>query len=245
MEELNEELLQAKVKAYNERQGSLIGYDCPKCKNRGDTAEIKNGYMVIKICECQNIRRNIRRIHASGLEDLINDYTFERFETPERWQVIAKAKAQEYIADGAGKWFVAMGKPGTGKSHICTAIAGTLLNAGRNLRYMLWRSDAARLKSMITDTDAYQKEISEYKNAQVLYIDDFWKGAVSAADVNLAFELLNERYARRKTMTIISTERSMEELLSIDESIGSRIYERSKGYCVITGSVNWRLRNGK
>jgi DNA replication protein DnaC len=44
--------------------------------------------------------------------------------------------------------------------------------------------------------------------------------------------------------TIISSERSMEDLLQIDEAVGSRIYQRSKDFLLsIQGeNKNWRLR---
>ena len=75
----------------------------------------------------------------------------------------------------------------------------------------------------------------------MLYIDDFFKGSVSDADINLAFELLNDRY-NSKRMTILSSERSVEDILELDEAIGSRIYERSKGFYARLPAKNWRLR---
>ena len=35
---------------YNATQGSLTGYDCPKCKNRGSVAVAKDGYQVMVEC---------------------------------------------------------------------------------------------------------------------------------------------------------------------------------------------------
>ena len=64
----------------------------------------------------------------------------------------------------------------------------------------------------------------------------------SAADVGLAFDLIDYRYCNRKLITIISTERTVDEMKSIDEAIGGRIYEMSKGYCVEFGSGNKNQR---
>lgn len=61
----------------------------------------------------------------------------------------------------------------------------------------------------------------ELKMVYVFYIDDFIKETVTDADINIAFELLNARYNDHEKLTIISTEKS------IDEALGSRIYERS------------------
>ena len=94
------------------------------------------------------------------------------------------------------------------------------------------------------DQEEYNKRMWKLKTVSVLYIDDFLKcrGAPSDSDINIAFELLNARYNNTKLTTIISTERSISEILGLDEALGSRIVERSKGYCIKAASENWRLR---
>lgn len=231
-----------RARVQNAQPGSLTGLDCPICRNRGYVFKAVNGAVVACECRCMPKRRSIRRISESGLADLLEVMTFDRYETPEPWQKTAKAAAMDYAENGDGHWFMATGNPGTGKSHLCTAIAGALMDRGRDMRYMLWRGDSVRLKAMITDAGSYQEEMCRLKAVQVLYIDDFLKGKVTEADVNLAFELLSDRYNRRHAATIISSEKSVEEILDIDEALGSRIYERCKGYLVRTGRQNWRLR---
>ena len=61
------------------------------------------------------------------------------------------------------------------------------------------------------------------------------------ADINLAYQLLNERYNTRRR-TIISSERSIEDILRIDEAVGGRIFELAREYCVMTANVNLRLK---
>lgn len=41
--------------------------------------------------------------------------------------------------------------------------------------YMPYRETVTRIKQIITDDEAYSKEISKYKKARVLLIDDFAK----------------------------------------------------------------------
>ena len=82
----------------------------------------------------------------------------------------------------------------------------------------------------------------------MLYIDDFLKcgknEVPTKADTDVALEILMARYNQPDKLTVISTERSISELLELDEALGSRIYERSKGFCLRnTGTdKNWRLR---
>lgn len=104
---------------------------------------------------------------------------------------------------------------------------------------MLWRDASTRLKGLVNMVYDYEQEIQALKEADVLYIDDFFKTGInkngtiekpSEADIKLAHEILNVRYMRRDLITIISSEFMVEEILDFDEAVGSRIFERSKGY---------------
>lgn len=230
----------------NEMAGSLTGVHCPECLDNGYIMERRGIELVSVECRCMAKRRSLWRMEKSGLGDMLERYTFDRFQIPEPWQQNAKRKALDYLSDHEGKWFVATGNPGSGKTHLCTAICGGLLNAGLEVRYMLWRDDAVRIKAAVSDAEEYYHLLSPLKRVQVLYIDDFFKAAnVTSGDMNLAFELLNARYNRKDLVTIISTELSVDKILNIDEAVGSRIFERSKGYYLrFDGAAkNWRLRN--
>lgn len=237
------DLKQAKVDAFNDLSGSLTGYDCPLCKNRGYTAELRDGYVTTVECQCISKRRYLKLIRESGLETALQENTFDRYKTPQPWQADAKAQAQKYVKDWRGHWFFIGGTVGSGKTHLCTAICGELLNAGIPLRYLQWRADAPMLKSAVKDGETYRELITPLKTVRALYIDDLFKGGITDADINLAFDLLNIRYADPNLATIISSEKTIKELVDVDKGIGSRIVERSRGFCTsVTGDEkNWRL----
>ncbi len=221
-------------------QGDKTGYDCPLCRNKGFIAKVRNGVMALTECECMVRRRSMKRIEDSGLKPVIENYRFDNFLTESKWQRDAKSIAADFLERGSG-WFVMVGSPGSGKTHLCTAICGKLIERNKSVRYMVWRRDAPRLKASVNDRSVYDKIMDDFDKADVLYIDDFWKGTISEADINLAFELLNSRYNNRSKITIISSEKTIEDILDIDEAIGSRIYERSKGAYIVTQNQNWRL----
>jgi len=232
---------QAKADTINELTGALEGDDCPLCKNRGYIANVDNGAIRLCRCSCMAKREALREIKRSGLTDILERCTLESYSTPNAWQRQAKTLAEKFIASPDG-WFVATGGVGSGKTHLCTAICGKLLNAGVPTRYMQWRTDAPRLKALVNDREDYERMINPYKRTRCLYIDDFYKGTVTDADVKLAFELLNERYNSIRLITIISSEKSISEIMKVDEAIGSRIYERGKNYLLeIAKGNNWRL----
>lgn len=231
--------MDAKVAAINNLPGPLRYIDCPECRNKGFIAVRAGQAISYRECGCMPKRRVMRRMHESGLDSIIRDYTFASYRAAEPWQADMLTRAQQYAAEPKGWWYVC-GTPGTGKTHLCTAICGALLKRGQDVRYMLWREDAPRLKALITDAEVYEAEMQTLKDVGVLYIDDFFKGSITEADKNLAFELLNARYNRR-AITIISSERTIEDVLDIDEGLGSRIHERAAGNTFRTAGGNRRL----
>lgn len=237
-----------RVDAVNSTPGTLEGIECPECLNRGYSA-VLDGETGIKMveCKCMSKRRSIERIERSGLKDMLADKTMETWQTPERWQAQARKLALQY-ADKPDGWFVMAGHSGTGKSHLCTALTGLLIGKGMEARYMLWRDVSVRAKAVVNDDYEYRKIIEPLKQVSVLYIDDLFKTGKgqnpTIGDVNLAFEILNHRYNSPKKITIISSELTVEQMLEVDEAVGSRIYEKSKGfYLSLEDMKNWRLKD--
>lgn len=243
-----EQRQQMRADSLNSEQGSLTDVDCSKCKNRGYIAIVRDYAVVCVECECVKQRKAIREIKRSGLANVLGRHTLDSYTAEEEWQQQAKETAEKFLRQGRGKWLLAVGVPGAGKTHLCTAVCGELLNKGYGVRYMLWRDEVTKLKQASTDGEFYKKMIDRWKQAQVLYIDDFFKVGKneepSTADVGMAFEILNFRYADINKTTIISTERTIGQILDIDEAVGSRIFERAKDFTIrfdIKGK-NYRLR---
>lgn len=200
--------------------------------------------MFSRECECMKRRRSLRSIRKSGLGDMLSRYTFDNYETPDERRALIKETAERFVDSDTG-WFFIAGHSGSGKTHICTAICSALMDKGNEVKYMLWRDENIALKSCITEYDEYQRRISKLKDVPVLYIDDFWKvrdGSLTNADVNLTFEIINARYNDMSKRTIISTELMYSDIIRVDEAIGGRIFERSRGFSVKAPDENWRLR---
>lgn len=217
----------------------LGGVDCPVCNNTGHIVEGDALNMVSRECECMKKRRSMRSIRNSGMVDMLERYTMDSYQTTNKEQALVKETAQRYLESPSG-WFFVFGRSGSGKTHICAAICSGLIEQGHEVKFMPWRDEILALKACQMDQEVFEKRMKKLQTVPVLYIDDFFKGSVSDADINLAFQILNTRYNDRKLRTIISSEHTMNEILGLDEAVGGRIYERARGFGVPAPKGNWR-----
>lgn len=265
-EEASRVLAQIKADTFNASRGDLNekgplgGMNCPKCLNRGfimAAVEVNSCQYETRVreCGCMVVRRNVRRLERSGLKDVTRMYTFKKYQADEAWQEKIKLAAMDYVTDvknGENGWFFIGGQSGCGKTHICTAIAVQLLKNQMDLRYMVWRDEARKLKA-VANSPEYTAMLDEFKQVKVLYIDDFLKAGRDSfgsmkpteADVALAFELLNYRNNNRDLLTIISSELTLEEIADIDEAIAGRIAQNAERHRLVIARKpgrNYRLK---
>ena len=244
----HEQFLQDQADRENAEEGNLKWIDCRKCKNRGHITVVKDNELVWKMCECMKVRKSLEQIEQSGLKSLLDECTFENYEVTADWQKHALSLAQNYLEYGENMWLFFGGQSGAGKTFLCTAVAGELLKRNNAVKYMMWDSESKALKSLVNDAYEYERRMDELKSVKILYIDDFLKvqrgQQPTPADINLAFEILNYRYVN-KIRTILSSERTVDDILSLDDALGGRIYEMSKGYQMNIArdkNKNFRLR---
>lgn len=181
-------------------------------------------------------------------EQALKNCTFEEWQTPEAWQKTALDIAQEYVRrmlgdPGFSAWLIISGRPGAGKTKLCTTVFRTLVEAGKSGRYLSWRDFSRKAKSVANDGEKFEAMANQAKRPWIVYIDDFWKGQITAADIHLAFEIINDRYISGKP-TILSSELSLDAIVRGDEAIGSRMVERSEGFYIDCSRVkNWRFHS--
>lgn len=224
---------------------------CKKCGGSGIIHYKKDIdgrlYDFSKECECVKAdrikKRQLQHIRESGLEEQLSGMTFSNYERTVPQQLRVYEMAVENT--DALNWFFIGGNSGTGKTHILTAMAGEIIAKGKELQYHKWREVAMELKALMADFPSYVAKMKKLQKVEVLCLDDFFKGSVTESDKNLAFSLIDYRYAH-KLKTIISSELSLEQILSIDEAIAGRIFERCGGSVLkITGVENLRLKSNR
>ena len=224
-------------------------YDCTICKNKTFNKIIRivfNGTGVffddVEIpCKCQRMRESRQIMKNNGLLDIIEEKTFNNFKTPQEFQKIMRIKAIDFtkeILDGKKFSFFVGGQCGAGKTHICSAILNILLKYGICSHFFNYVDDITLLNSYQYSNDKEEKQEFEnkmnlYKNADVLYFDDFMYCDVSKSEQKILFKIINYRYTKH-LVNIISSEKTLWDIKEINPSIYRRIFEETnRGLYVI------------
>lgn len=228
---------------------------CERCDNDGYYYEYRDIYpgmppLLYSIkCKCgkNGVIKFESKIAASGVGENFSSKTFETFRDSTDELTYVKNKASDYSLSfsenqyNSNNSILICGKVGSGKTHLAAAISNRLMEMGFGLEYFEYRERIMKLKQINMDYEKYKKEMDKIKNAKVLFIDDLFKGKITEADTNAIYEVINNRY-QRKMPIIITSERSYNDLLEIDEAIGSRILEMCKENIINISSIeNYRL----
>lgn len=222
-------------------------YDCPICEDRGYIfKQDENDYTVAVPCECLEKKQSIEKLKKSGLSDVFKTKTFKTFIATEKYQIEAKKKAIEYCNnfERNNASIILSGQPGAGKTHLGIAIMLKLLENNTGCVYREYTSMLIDLKQSCMDQTNYIKELEKYINPRVLFLDDFLKGRPNDVDLKYIYKVINTRYLKEMPI-IISTEKSINEIINWDEAVGSRLIEMSQGNVIeFKNNINnnYRLR---
>lgn len=227
-----------------------VQYDCPICKDKGYIFETdKDGYEVAIPCKCLAKKQSIEKMERSGLTEAFKQKTINSFVADKEWQKMAKFKVTKYINDflkeGTNSGLILSGQPGSGKTHLGIGTMLELIYNNIGCVYREYLTMITDLKQTSMDETDYIRELEKYTNPPVLFLDDFLKGEPTQADLKHIYKVINTRYLKGMPM-IISTEKSIKEILNWDEAIGSRLIEMSQGNVIEFPrdcSNNYRLRN--
>lgn len=191
-------------------------------------------------------------IEASKITDEFRSKGFKNFDkdTVENEVIQAYNKAIRYsrdfekIRNERVNSIALLGNSGIGKTHLLMAIANNLLARGVEVIYFPWVEGMENLLDFKGDR---KPTIERMQQCEVLFLDDLFKGRDNPTSFQFetAWGILNYRYLNNKPI-LVSSERSISDLLGIDEAFGSRIAEMTRKYRVVVHGdrdiLNYRLR---
>jgi len=227
-----------------------ITYSCEICKDVGGTISVKDGVEYYSECECQKSSKTERLFKSSHLTFEFRQKTFDSWDTT--WLSDEVRKAHKCALNYAGAFdrirntrrnsISLLGNSGAGKTHLLTAISNTLIKKGISVHYFPFVEGFNELKS---DFDDLNNRIEKMQKADVLFIDDLFKGRKDNTpfQIEQMFGVINYRYMNHLPI-LISSEKTVDDLIRIDEALGSRIYEMSKDFTVelVGSNNNYRMR---
>ena len=234
LRERNQELMKrrkaALVKLGYPEDYTLPRYTCPDCSDSGFIGGER-------MCRCFRELLAKERIAASGMGKLIETQSFDNFDIEwyrDNAETYEKMKsnlvyAKKFVKNFAKKHdnILIMGKTGTGKTHISTAIAKDIIALGYDVLY-----DSAQ--NIITDfeTDKFksgygpvESKSEKYLECDLLIIDDLGTEFTNQFTVSCLYNLLNTRQ-NRGLSTILSTNLDYDEL---QKKYEDRIFSRIVG----------------
>ena len=218
----------------NKAEGNLNYFDCKECLNKGYISFIdyEKRIVIRKECQCIKIRKaRENQLKFFEIYPILKNYSFDNFLTLYNYQKEIKLKSMNFLNNYKNHWFFIGGQYGSGKSHICMAIANELIKkfkSNENFTLFKYLEDLREIKTFTNDLRQIEI-LNKYKYATVLYIDDFLKVDLTIADLKIIYEILNYRYSK-KLITLFSSEKLFSELIDLDEAIHSRIFELAEDF---------------
>lgn len=240
------------IKANGTQATTIKKYECDVCQDIGWIYNSTTNSAAE--CKCRESKRYKAIMDNSGISDIFLKMTFLNYKPKDKAQELAKKKSMEYVRDfqkirnERQNSIMYCGQVGAGKTHLSIAICNELMNQFVGIRYMPYKEVINYLKQIKTDEENYQKEMTSYKNAPMLLIDDLFKlserkGVPNEADIDIIYEIINARYIKSMPM-IISTEYDADKLLSTDQATGSRIIDMCKGRIIKFEGIELNHRLG-
>lgn len=189
-----------------------------------------------------------RQIGDSGIPERFHNRSLNTFKAENEGQRTALAFASAF-ADSfgqgpkTGRGAIFLGLPGTGKTHLAVGIGMRLMRQGRPVLF----STVMRAIRRIKDTWSKGSEESESQAVaalvfpDLLILDEVGVQFGTETEKNLLFDVLNERYEKRKS-TLLLSNLPLQEVRSY---LGERVFDRMRedGCEVVT--FGWESQRAK
>lgn len=207
--------------------------NCPECSAIERAATEAREKAEAEAKEKERQARNWRiRIGSAAIPERFQDRTLDSYVATNPGQEKALAFSKDYAANfdeirKVGRCAIFVGKPGTGKTHLAVGIA---LHIMKDQRTVLFTTVQRAIRS-IKDTWARGSEVSESQAIQtlaypdLLILDEVGVQFGSDFEKQILFDVLNERYEKRKPCILLSNIAPSELSGYLGERVADRLRE--------------------
>jgi DNA replication protein DnaC len=229
-----------------------IWSECPACIK--EAKERKNAEEEKKASEKRN-HAWLVMLSMSGIPERFQDRSLQNYEASTEAQrkalEFAKSYAEEFddvMRTGRSALFV--GKPGTGKTHLAAAIGMQVM---REQHRTVCFCTVMRAIRRVKDTwakgscESESQAIAALAEPDLLILDEVGVQYGSEFEKNILFDVLNERYERRRPSILISNLPAAEAAAYLGERVIDRIREDGGARIVfdwVSYRGAWKARAG-
>ncbi len=211
-------------------------WDCKLCED--------DGYIDGSLCSCVSKQLIKLRYKNSNISALLDYQNFKSFDLSLYSDFEQGYKSPKYYANLNYKFALAFcenfsksyenifisGRPGTGKTFLCSAIAKRIIDKGFSVIYMTSYNLIKEYKDI--QFDKLDKKVSDYIDCDLLIIDDLGSENKSDYSRSVLFQIINDRINQKKS-TVISSNLSIAEIQThysgrIASRIGSSDFAKLK-----------------
>ena len=206
---------------------------CPSC----DEAEIAAARQEEATRKADQERKKLElHIQAAAIPARFIGRSLENFCAETTEQKRALSISREFVAQFGSKGhrgdsLIFLGAPGTGKSHLATAIIQALLPKECGLYLTTSGLIRAVRSTWRKDSEHSETEVlKEFSNVPMLVIDEIGVQYGTDSEQNILFEVLDRRYREMRSTILLANLRlkreKPEDLAGLREVLGERIYDR-------------------
>ncbi|VVD74771.1 ATP-binding protein [Pandoraea commovens] len=229
---------------------------CPKCAEEDAARIARERETIIRAGEREAWQR---RLGDTGIPERFMDRRLDNYVAKTPGQIRALEFARDFAEhfgepDRRGQCAIFLGLPGTGKTHLAVAIGHAIMEcAPRTVLFTTVMRAVRRVKDTWTrgSTESESAAVAALSFPDLLVLDEIGVQFGSETEKLILFDVLNERYEKRRQTILLSNLTVDDEVVDgrrvpgIRSFLGERVFDRLRedgGEAVV---FDWESHRGK